>query len=52
MDLGVGREMFDLEYRQQMEKDKEIALHKEKEKVSNNVLLHSAILCIIALYSL
>ena len=34
IDLGVGREVFDLNLRKELEKEKEIELQKQQEKVS------------------
>ena len=34
IDLGVGREMFDMNLRRQLEKERETELQKQREKVS------------------
>ena len=33
IDLGVGRDVFDPQLRQELEKEKELELQKEREKV-------------------
>ena len=39
IDLGVGKEMFDVNLRRELEREREIELQKERQKVSVNLTL-------------
>ena len=39
IDLGVGKEMFDVNLRRELEREREIELQKERQKVSLDLTL-------------
>ena len=39
IDLGVGKEMFDVNLRRELEREREIELQKERQKVSSDCVL-------------
>lgn len=43
IDLGVGKEMFDVNLRRELEREREIELQKERQKVSTYVMINTSL---------